>query len=230
MKPGSLYFARFPFVSFAFIAICALMLPFTGSFPFIPQAFSEALSSCSWVLIAGGFFSMFSYMFLHNGFGHFAGNMFFVFMLGPSLEMALGHRLFAAFLILSGFSAALFHFLLGGTPFIPLVGASGVVFALISVWLVSAPKAVMFQVPVLKVPVRFFWLAILLFFVQINGVLFGPGPEGGDTTAYFVHIGGAISGIMLWIFCLAPLASARAISDLEAGSDRSADKESTDKR
>lgn len=144
MNSSYKYVPRFPLVSFAFIAICALLLPFTASFPFMPLKFSEALSSGSLAGIIGGFLSMFSYIFLHNGFGHFAGNMFFIFMLGPSLELAIGRLRFLAFLFLSGFFAALLHLLIGSTPFIPLVGASGVVFALVAIWLLMAPEVVLF--------------------------------------------------------------------------------------
>lgn len=204
--------ANFPLVSFGFIALCALFLPFRSALPFVPAELSQAISDFDPAGILAALLSMFTYMFLHFNFGHFFGNVFFLFMLGPSIELAVGRKNFALFILACGFGGAFLQWLLGsqGSAMMPVIGASGVVLGLVSVWFIAAPKAVIFEIPILRIPVHFFWVAAVIFWTQIKGLLFGAGLSAGDTTAYFVHVGGALAACLLWTFWLSDLIRAQA--------------------
>jgi membrane associated rhomboid family serine protease len=66
-------------------------------------------------------------MFLHAGFWHVAGNMWFLWMLGRRVENTLGGFLFMGVYIVSGLGGAGLHFLLNRHAAIPCVGASGAI-------------------------------------------------------------------------------------------------------
>ena len=75
-------------------------------------------------------------MFLHAGFGHIAGNMFFLWMFGDNVEDVLRPPKFLAAYLLTGLAAAGVHALTTGRPEIPLVGASGAVSGVMGMYLV----------------------------------------------------------------------------------------------
>lgn len=192
----------FPWTTLAFIGICTLLLPYPDFMPFVPAHLTGALAAGDAIEVARAAASMFSYMFLHADKMHFGANMFLLAMLGPSLERAFGHWRLAAFLVLCAFSGAVLHLVLVAHPYLPLVGASGAIFGLVVAWLFFAPSAVLFELPILRLPVRFYWLAALLFGSQAYGFLFAGGVQNGDPTSYAVHAGGALAGIMLSVFFL----------------------------
>jgi membrane associated rhomboid family serine protease len=69
----------------------------------------------------------FTHMLMHAGLLHLLGNLFILYLVGPPMEDAWGHPLFAGFYVAAGVVAALFF--VAGYPDIdePLVGASGAI-------------------------------------------------------------------------------------------------------
>ncbi len=57
----------------------------------------------------GGFFSLFSSMFLHGGFFHLFFNMFFLYLSGCNIEDLWGRILYPAFYLIGGIVASLTH-------------------------------------------------------------------------------------------------------------------------
>ncbi|MCL6481513.1 MAG: rhomboid family intramembrane serine protease, partial [Firmicutes bacterium] len=66
-------------------------------------------------------------MFLHGGFLHLLGNMWFLWVFGDNVEDRLGHLRFLMFYLLCGTGAGLSHALLQIHSTTPTVGASGAV-------------------------------------------------------------------------------------------------------
>lgn len=68
-----------------------------------------------------------THMLMHAGFLHLFGNLFLLYLVGPAMEDAWGHVLFALFYVASGMVAAFFF--IAGFPDLnqPLVGASGAI-------------------------------------------------------------------------------------------------------
>jgi membrane associated rhomboid family serine protease len=85
--------------------------------------------------------TVFTHMFLHAGFWHVAGNMWFLWMFAPKLEERLGRLLFLATYLLCGVGAAAAHtlFSLGST--IPMVGASGAISGVAGMYFVLFPRS-----------------------------------------------------------------------------------------
>ena len=70
-----------------------------------------------------------SHMFLHFGWLHLLGNLFFFYLVGPLLEDIWGRPLFAGFYVVGGLAAASTHVLLDRSSAAMMAGASGAIAA-----------------------------------------------------------------------------------------------------
>ncbi|HWT85249.1 MAG TPA: rhomboid family intramembrane serine protease [Myxococcales bacterium] len=68
-----------------------------------------------------------THMFLHFGWMHLLGNLFFFYLVGPLLEDLWGRRFFAGFYLVGGFTAGLAHFALDPRSAALMAGASGAI-------------------------------------------------------------------------------------------------------
>jgi membrane associated rhomboid family serine protease len=85
--------------------------------------------------------TLFSAMFLHAGFWHIAGNMWFLWMFGNRVENTVGHWLFIPLYLLCGVGGGALHLLSNPTSTIPCVGASGAISGIVGMFFVLFPKA-----------------------------------------------------------------------------------------
>ncbi len=70
-----------------------------------------------------------THMFLHFGWLHILGNLFFFYLVGPLLEDVWGRRFFAGFYLVGGLVAALAHFAIDPHSKTVMAGASGAIAA-----------------------------------------------------------------------------------------------------
>src|SRR5579872_5743775 len=66
-------------------------------------------------------------MFLHGGWMHIIGNMWFLWIFGDNVEDALGHAKYLVFYLLCGIAAGLAQTLLSVGSRVPMIGASGAI-------------------------------------------------------------------------------------------------------
>ncbi len=145
------------------------------------------------------FFSFFSYMFLHGGFLHFIGNMWFLYIFGDNVEEHFGALRFLGFYLICGIISGFFHFLLNPVSMVPTIGASGAIAGVMGAYFLLYPKSkILTLIPIIIIP----W------FVEIPAFIFlgfwfliqffnAAGPGGGAGIAWWAHIGGFIAGIAL---------------------------------
>src|SRR5688500_3817977 len=143
-------------------------------------------------------------MFMHGSFMHLFGNMLFLWIFGDNVEDDLGPGRFIGFYLVTGLLASLAHvvttFMIGDNPYIPSLGASGAISAVMGAYLVMHPhrrvRVLMFRF-LTEVPG---YVAVGLWFVfqliSAFGAL-GLGPRGGGGVAFMAHIGGFIAGAAL---------------------------------
>jgi membrane associated rhomboid family serine protease len=138
-------------------------------------------------------------MFLHGGWLHLLGNMWFLWVFGNNVEDALGHGRFAAFYLLSGLGGAATQVLLEpGSP-VPMVGASGAISGVMGAYALLYPRV---RIHTLVVLVIFFfrvaipaWVMLgYWFFLQLLSA--GVGDVGGGV-AFAAHVGGFVTGAVL---------------------------------
>jgi membrane associated rhomboid family serine protease len=151
--------------------------------------------------------TMFSSLFLHAGWLHLMGNMWFLWIFGEGLEDDLGHGRFLAFYLFCGFFAGLFHVLASSRLAVPLIGASGAIAGVLGGYLVRLPKAPIstavfwrLKPEFVYIP-AFVWLALWLA-LQFYGL------RRGGTVAWMAHLGGFFIGL-LTVSLFTPLRGAR---------------------
>lgn len=83
----------------------------------------------------------FTSMFLHAGFWHVFGNMWFLWMFGNKVENTLGPWIFCLVYLACGFGGDLLHYRFNSTSTIPCVGASGAISGIAGCFFVLFPKA-----------------------------------------------------------------------------------------
>jgi membrane associated rhomboid family serine protease len=145
----------------------------------------------------------FTSMFLHAGFWHLAGNMFFFWMFANRVEDLFGSWLFAAGYLLSGFGATAFYFALNRYSSIPLVGASGAISGIAGCFLVLFPSAefdLIFYVRYIRLGrlETLAWAAVLAWFgEQTLLALITMAFHTAGGVAYWAHFGGFLVGVVI---------------------------------
>jgi len=159
--------------------------------------------------------TLITYMFLHAGWIHFLSNMAFIWVFADNVEDAFGHFSFLVFFLVCGIAAALAHTLAGPHSQSPLIGASGAVSGVMAAYLVLFPKARVWVLLFLKLPLPIpAYLALVGWFgFQIFNSMM---PQTGETiVAWWAHIGGFLTGGIIAFALRKPL-NRRLASKVEA--------------
>ena len=84
-----------------------------------------------------------TYMFVHGGITHIIFNMIFLLIVGPSVERSMGQKDFVAYYFVCGALAGLFSIVayLNSGRNIPIVGASGAIYAVMLAFATYYPGA-----------------------------------------------------------------------------------------
>ncbi len=145
--------------------------------------------------------TMLTSMFMHGGWMHLVGNMWFLWVFGNNIEDSMGHIRYVAFYLLTGILASTAHILAGPGSGIPTVGASGAIAGVMGAYLVLYPKVKIKTLLVLIIYIRIIpvaaWLMLIYWLViQIVSGAGSIGVEGGGV-AFWAHVGGFVAGAAL---------------------------------
>ena len=83
--------------------------------------------------------TIFSSMFIHAGFFHFAGNMMFLWVFGDNVEDWLGHFKYLVFYLLAGIAATLSQLAIDPNSLTPMIGASGAISGVMGAYMLLYP-------------------------------------------------------------------------------------------
>jgi membrane associated rhomboid family serine protease len=140
-------------------------------------------------------------MFMHANFMHVFGNMIYLFVFGDDIEEVLGHWRFLAFYLACGIGAGLMFVLVNPSATTELIGASGAVAGVISAYLLFRPCAKMWcLLGIIPLHLRAYWVIGSWVIVQVLFALSGT----QDGVAYWAHVGGLITGAVLFVFMRPP--------------------------
>jgi membrane associated rhomboid family serine protease len=149
----------------------------------------------------GHIYQLVTYGFLHSGFLHILFNMLMLWMFGAQLESGWGKRQFYEFYFFCLIGAALltigvsYTHVLGVSPHISTVGASGAIFGLIVAYgMIYAEQEVMLILPPVSIKAKY--MAIVLVLIELALAL-GASRQPGENVAYTAHLGGALFG---WLY------------------------------
>jgi membrane associated rhomboid family serine protease len=142
-----------------------------------------------------------SSMFLHGGWFHLIGNMWFLWIFGNNVEDSMGHARFLVFYLLCGLAAAAAQTATDPQSIVPMVGASGAIGGVMGAYVLLYPRVHVHMliflglfVTTIAVPAVFmlgYWFA-----VQLLSGWTSIGAEGGGV-AFWAHVGGFVAGAVL---------------------------------
>ncbi|KPQ13765.1 MAG: rhomboid family protease [Algoriphagus marincola HL-49] len=140
--------------------------------------------------------SIFTYMFLHEGIFHILFNMLFLYWFGLLIHQFLGSRKLANLYILGGLAGGLFYLLIynlapyfrGAVDSSMMLGASAGVFAIVVGAATLSPNTTFFLI--LLGPVKIKYIAI--FYVVLSFANSAGANAGGE----LAHLGGALMGFL----------------------------------
>jgi rhomboid family protein len=145
-------------------------------------------------------FALFSFMFLHGGFLHLLGNMWFLHIFGDNVEDRMGSTRFLLFYLLCGWVSGFAHLWSNWASAVPTIGASGAIAGVMGAYLILFPKArIITLIPIffipyfIEIPAVVFlgiWFLFQFFYASLTG------PEGGGGIAWWAHIGGFVFGMI----------------------------------
>lgn len=141
--------------------------------------------------LASGWWTPFTYMFVHGGVWHLAFNMVALWMFGPRVEQSWNTRGFLYFYIWCGLGGAVAHLLLQRNA--GLIGASAAVSGVMLAYALRWPDEEVYLFGVLPMKTR--WLIVWMVLINLAmGVASSPGSSG---IGWFSHLGGLAFG---WIY------------------------------
>jgi membrane associated rhomboid family serine protease len=143
-------------------------------------------------------------MFLHGGWMHLIGNMWFLWVFGDNVEDVLGHGKYLLFYLLCGVIAAATQYAISPDSRVPVLGASGAIAGVMGAYLVKFPHSRILTL----LPLFVFWTTVempawvmlvywfvLQFFSGLGSIGYSQASAGG--VAFFAHVGGFIAGMLL---------------------------------
>ncbi|MBS3763348.1 MAG: rhomboid family intramembrane serine protease [Planctomycetes bacterium] len=165
----------------------------------VKQGFQGEISVLTGIVIPA-----FTSMFLHGGWVHLLGNMWFLYIFGDNVEAKLRKVPFLLFYLFCGLAASAGQVLVSGDAPLPIVGASGAIAGVLGAYIITWPKAriltllpLFYLITFVDLPayvVLGMWF-LIQFFRGFGSI--AAGAMGG--VAYWAHVGGFVAGIVLML-------------------------------
>src|SRR5712671_1118701 len=143
----------------------------------------------------------FTSMFLHGGWPHVIGNMWFLYIFGDNVEDYLGHFKYLVFYLVTGVLAMSTHVIVNLHSAAPALGASGAIAGVLGAYFVLYPRArvlTWFFVFVVWLPawiILGYWFVLNFLSGTATALMVQNQNMGG--VAFWAHVGGFISGALL---------------------------------
>jgi len=141
-------------------------------------------------------------MFMHGGWLHIIGNMWFLWVFGNNIEDSMGHTRFVVFYLLCGVAAAATQMAVDPRSVVPMVGASGAISGVMGAYILLYPRVKVhtlltlgFFVTSVALPayvILGYWFALQLLLGTVGSL---SRMQGG--TAFWAHVGGFVAGLVL---------------------------------
>jgi membrane associated rhomboid family serine protease len=137
--------------------------------------------------------------FLHGGWLHLIGNMWFLWLAGAVLEDTWGRLIYPSFYMIAGVLALQVHAMVNAGSFTPTIGASGAIAGLMGAFLVRFPTTKIEMGWLLfyrfyRFKMAAYWLLPLWLLMEIfYGSFFGQ----SSGVAHWAHIGGFLFGAVI---------------------------------
>jgi membrane associated rhomboid family serine protease len=149
--------------------------------------------------VEGHWYTPFSSMFLHGGWFHLIGNMWFLWLFGNNVEDSMGRLRYLAFYLLCGLAAVAAQTLMSPSSVVPMVGASGAISGVMGAYVFLYPRVRVHMLVVLfvfitRIAVPAYLMIGYWFLLQLLG---GAAAQGEGGVAFWAHVGGFVAGLLL---------------------------------
>ena len=191
----------FPFVTYTIIGINSLV--FIYQYLILPpESLGHIISTYALTPATPSVITVFTSMFMHGGLMHIIFNMWFLWIFGDNIESVLGHKRYVLFYLLCGVGAALAQIQINTGSQIPMVGASGAIAGVLGAYLIRFPRATVHVLVILIIFITFIRVPAMVvigiwFLSNLTAGLGTLGIEETGGTAWFAHLGGFVSGVVL---------------------------------
>jgi membrane associated rhomboid family serine protease len=194
----------FPMITLALIIVNACVFLYQELLP--PQAADMFLAHYALVPDHVRLAAFVTSMFLHAGWMHIIGNMWFLWVFGSHIEDAIGSAKYLLFYLICGIAAAFVQFAVNvGSP-IPTVGASGAIAGVMGAFLLLYPRAridtlIFIIIFITRIELPAALMLVYWFVIQLVSGLSSFSRMGmafeGQSVAWFAHVGGFLAGLAL---------------------------------
>ncbi len=188
-----------------FVLFCASFAPLRQFFPALALWYVDAPYFQPWQLI--------THFFMHGSFTHILFNMYALYIFGTVLEQVWGSRKFIFFYFATGIGASVLYSIIAGIEYyikygtffpvseslaypniyVPMVGASGAIFGLLTAFGTLFPNT---ELRLLFPPIALKAKYFVLIYIAIE-LWLGVQQFSGDNVAHFAHITGALMGYLI---------------------------------
>ena len=192
----------FPFVTVTIIALN--VLAFLYEFTMDPYEFNFFIAHHGVIPARLQWVDVLTSIFLHGGWLHLIGNMWFLWIYGDNVEDILGHAQYLAFYLLCGLAATMVHVVFNADSSAPTIGASGAIAGVMGAYVVKFPHSkittlvlVVVFITTMEIPaylILLYWF-VIQFFSGVGSMGHSHLSQGG--VAWFAHIGGFLAGVAL---------------------------------
>ena len=175
---------------------------FARQFGVVPSHLSAFLAGSPQYTLPTVVIPFFTSMFLHAGWMHVLGNMWFLFIFGDNIEDYLGHFKYLVFYILSGLIAMFTQVAIYPHSNLPTVGASGAIAGVLGAYFILYPRArvlTWFFIFVFYIPAWImlgYWFVLQFFAGAATLSMARPGHDVGGV-AVWAHVGGFVAGVLM---------------------------------
>lgn len=138
----------------------------------------------------GFVWQLFTYMFIHGGFGHIFWNMLILWMFGTEIESHWGKKEFYKYYFLTGVGSGIITFIFSLNSSIPVVGASGAIYGVLVAFALLFPERRIYLYFLIPIKAKYF--------VLIMGVItfFSSFSPGVSQISHLTHLGGLVIGYL----------------------------------
>lgn len=174
---------------------------FINTYGMVPAHLQMALAGHRYTL-EQAIIPLFTSMFIHGGFLHIIGNMWFLWIFGGQVEDRLGHLYYLLFYTICGLGSGVTQLAFDWGSKVPAIGASGAIAGVLGAYILFFPSS---QILTL-IPLFIIWFTARIPAVIFVGLWFilqflsGIGSLGAANTggvAWWAHVGGFLLGLFL---------------------------------
>jgi membrane associated rhomboid family serine protease len=204
----------FPVITVLLIIINVLVFIYQVSLPeraaeafidlygMVPARVSLALAGRHHVILEQAFIPLFTSMFLHGGWLHVLGNMWFLWIFGGQVEDRLGHFTYLAFYLICGLGSGVAQLAFSWGSTTPAIGASGAIAGVLGAYIVLFPSSRILTL----VPLFIIWFTAqipalvfigLWFLIQFLSGIGSLGAASMGGVAWWAHVGGFLLGVLV---------------------------------